>query len=563
MTNVILHPVTIGSSKEHYLETVRNRIAKKREAVLKLATEEERALLQGHHGDGDLRAWGLTSDGTWKRIQPGDLALFYTGGPDQTYTGRAIVTFSTRNAEIARELWGEDENGKTWEWLYFMRDFDDVEIPVAELNQVAGYEPAFRLRGTTIPAGSAANERIVQEFGLNDEKPGTPRKPTPTSGNESVMEQIHRHFSAALREAGLYYGPDHDQVVRSFLSSFATKPFVILTGLSGSGKTQIATRFGEWLGEDRSALIPVRPDWTGSEATFGYEDVLQPVVDGRRAWHVPRPLQFILEAARNSDAPYLLVLDEMNLAHVERYFADFLSGLESGKGCLPNLRREEDGTWRRDPAGPSLLEMPENLWVVGTVNVDETTYMFSPKVLDRANTFEFRVGTEELSSSFRKPTSCSPANEDLVDALLKIARDNEWHLRNPAGEQEWFASQMRRLHGVLSGGGYEFGHRVFYEMVRFAAMMSSMGEPDRIVALDFQVLQKVLPRLNGSRRELEPTLCAVGRFCYSLEAPDIPEETAFDPMEYDPRQAQLERSFDKVQRMVRKLRANQFVSFTE
>jgi 5-methylcytosine-specific restriction protein B len=377
------------------------------------------------------------------------------------------------------------------------------------------------------------------------------------------MKQVHERFSMALREAGLYYGRDHDQVVRSFLSSFATKPFVILTGLSGSGKTQIATRFGEWLGEEHSALIPVRPDWTGSEATFGYEDILQSAVQGRRAWHVPRPLQFILKAARNPNKPYLLILDEMNLAHVERYFADFLSGLESGKECLPNLRQEEDGTWRNDPAGTSLVGMPGNLWVVGTVNVDETTYMFSPKVLDRANTFEFRVGTEDLSANFRKPSGCRPAHEDLVDVMLKIARDSEWHLRNPAVDQEWFANQMRQLHRVLSGGGYEFGHRVFYEMIRFAAMMSSMGEQDGKVALDFQVLQKILPRLNGSRRELEPTLWAVGRFCYSLEAPDAAEETVFDPTEFDSQQAQLGRSFDKIQRMARKLRANQFVSFTE
>jgi 5-methylcytosine-specific restriction protein B len=170
------------------------------------------------------------------------------------------------------------------------------------------------------------------------------------------------------------------------------------------------------------------------------------------------------------------------------------------------------------------------------------------------------VGTEGLSPNLRKPTSCASASDKLVKGLLEIASDDEWHIRNPSKQQEWFASQMRRVHRLLTFGGYEFGHRVFYESIRFAAVMHSMGEPNGGVALDFQVLQKVLPRLNGSRRELESTLCAVGHFCYSLEEPG---EATFDPTEHSADQAQLPRSFDKIQRMVRKLRANQFVSFTE
>src|SRR5690606_8072426 len=220
-------------------------------------------------------------------------------------------------------------------------------------------------------------------------------------------------FAAALRDSHIRFGPRHDEVVTAFVVSLATKPFVILTGLSGSGKTQLAVRFGEWLGPDRSRVVAVRPDWTGSEALFGYEDALQdPDEYGRRPWHVPDALAFMLKAARDTEHPYLLVLDEMNLAHVERYFADVLSGMESDQPVLPNLVKEKDGRWRLDPDGPERIPIPENLFVVGTVNVDETTYMFSPKVLDRANTIEFRVDSEDLSEGMRRPMPIQPRSEE-------------------------------------------------------------------------------------------------------------------------------------------------------
>src|SRR5262249_34876856 len=156
----------------------------------------------------------------------------------------------------------------------------------------------------------------------------------------------------------LFFGQDHEAFTRLFVTSLATKRFVVLTGLSGSGKTQIAVRFGEWLGTERLRVIPVRPDWTGAEALFGFEDALLPSTSGRRAWHVPEALRFMLQAAQNPSEPYLLVLDEMNLAHVERYFADFLSGMESNQPCLPNLELGDDACWRVRAAGPDRVRVP-------------------------------------------------------------------------------------------------------------------------------------------------------------------------------------------------------------
>lgn len=378
------------------------------------------------------------------------------------------------------------------------------------------------------------------------------------------FEQAHRQFVNALGGAGLVFD---DDFVRSFLASLATKRFVILTGLSGSGKTQIALKFGEWLGNGRYAVIPVRPDWTGAEALFGYENALTPMSDdGRQGWYVPDALEFMLKASNDPYHPYLLILDEMNLAHVERYFADALSGMESGFPVLPNLACE-DGVWRMKAGGPEKVKMPENLFIVGTVNVDETTYMFSPKVLDRANTMEFRVQTDELVLAAAKPGPCNTGPVELLRGFLSISQHPAWSSEEAPARLESFVEHLRTLHRLLSEAGFEFGHRVFHEAVRFAAIYEKEDASDPLASLDRQILQKVLPRLHGSRRRLESTLCALGRYCWTqdVEPGAIFDGRAlsFDPISHNPSEAALPLSADKVRRMTRSLRANQFASFTE
>jgi len=381
------------------------------------------------------------------------------------------------------------------------------------------------------------------------------------------LKSVAKEFATSLKHAHVDFGLRHEELVRSFIASLATKRFVILTGLSGSGKTQLALRFGEWLGPGRSHIEPVRPDWTGAEAVFGFEDALQEVRDGRRSWHVPRVLNFILKATADPLHPYLLILDEMNLAHVERYFADVLSGMESDAPVIPRLRLEDDGNWRAVPStdGETYIGFPKNLLIVGTVNVDETTYMFSPKVLDRANVFEFRVQTEELSVSSRRPVACASGPESLVRGFLTVAGDDQWHLNNPSPDLADLTGRLKDVHRILSNGGLEFGHRLFYEATRFASILAASGEIDPMVALDLQIMQKILPRLHGARRRLEPTLCSLGRFCLDLFIEQDSGSTAarFDPTALPSSPPRLPRSFDKVRRMTISLRANQFVSFAE
>lgn len=497
------------------------------------------------------------------RLRPGDCILHYADGAVQAVgvvEGDSIETESSPNDGV--DQWSGEGFQAPVEYHQLSEPIERDDIPL----------DWRRSEGSPFTSGGAVQQGYL--FQISDtfarkmaaEWPEQIGRFMPWLEGGTVtpdLAAVTADFAKKLRDVGLEFGTRHDEFVRDFVVSLATKQLVILTGLSGSGKTQIALQFGRWLGDGRSTVVPVRPDWTGAEALFGYPDALQKrSEDGRRAWNVPDPLAFMLRAARDPDRPYLMVLDEMNLAHVERYFADVISGMESGEGCLPNVR-QEGGTWREAPDGPAKLRFPENLFIAGTVNVDETTYMFSPKVLDRANTMEFQVRTEDLDPDIRKPRECAPGDHALARGFLEIARDEDFQHDHPLARKDAFVGALTDLHRGLDQA-FAFGHRVLYEAVRFAALHEAAGGESMEEALDTQVLQKILPRLHGSRRQLEPVLEAVGKFCFDLTPPvgDHPG-SSFDPLEPPEADPALPRSFEKVQRMTDRLRTNQFVSFTE
>lgn len=358
-------------------------------------------------------------------------------------------------------------------------------------------------------------------------------------------------FAKAVDASGLRF-PAGSNLVRSFMSSLLAKPFAILTGLAGSGKTQLAMRLGEWFGTDehgrhRHVVVPVRPDWTGPESIFGYEDALRTSTTGAPVWFVPEAFEFVLRAANDPDHPYLLILDEMNLAHVERYFSDFLSGVESRRPVLPDLIFDQASRqWVLRDVEAQRLPLPRNLFVVGTVNVDETTYMFSPKVLDRASTFEFRVTSDELDAELQRPTA-APAGEDhRVRAFASLAERDDWQREHPHPFRDEIVSTLREAHAILAEANQEFGHRTLYEILRFCAFYASTGDTDGSTALDLVIMQKVLPKVHGSRRRVEPVLTALGALAIgSGPAPQLPI------------------THHKIVRMIESVRANQFVSFAE
>jgi len=497
---------------------------------------------------------------TMNKVRPGDIILHYSQGSLRA-VGTAQDSASAAKNPFGKDDWNED--GRLIHVRYEdLREAVPLGLIPATVRSTAG--GPFTSKGT-VQQGYlyAVNDAILDAL-VRDSPEIRAAVPwyAPTPEAEPVVDlvAIHQQFAEAVKKSGLAFGQS-STLVRAFLSGILAKPFAILAGLSGSGKTQLAMRLGDWLGRDangrpRYLVLPVRPDWTGPEALLGYEDALRSAEEKTPVWFVPEALQLILRAIDDPTVPYLLILDEMNLAHVERYFADFLSGTESRQSILPDLkRRDDDSAWElRNPSGER-VPLPRNLFVVGTVNVDETTYMFSPKVLDRAWTYEFRVDADSLDPDRGRPRAATSAEDAVVQQLCRLVENDDWHLRHPFAQKDELVAELRAIHRILARVGFEFGHRTMLESMRFAAIYAAMGSigasastlPPVDEVFDLILVQKILPRLHGSRRRLEQLLVDIGN-----QAAGDSRGSVRWPL-----------TLAKATRMLEIVRANQFVSFAE
>lgn len=424
--------------------------------------------------------------------------------------------------------------------------YDHIELadPTGVGNK---YQPSniasIMYRNNEIPTEEAIFEDLCHMLDLQE-------KLYSKSGDEESMNQQLRDlvngFDSAVEDARLIFAGDNDVLPAVFARGLMAKRFCILGGLAGSGKTQLAKAFGKWLGktdlgEQRYLIVPVRADWTSPDPLLGFEDALgKPSIDGRKSWSIPDPCKFIINAANEPGRLWLLVLDEMNIAHVERYFSDILSGIESGEPVIPNVQLEQDGNWRIPLNAAEKLPLPANLVIVGTVNIDETTYQFSPKVLDRSFTFEFRVQTDELSNSANRPASLVSATAEELDLLKQIACDDEWHLDHLSRVEDIYV-EIKAVHAMLSKYNFEFGHRTMYEILRFAVLCEQSGF-DEEKTIDWAIMTKILPRIHGSAQQLHKLLEEFKTYATSKE---------------------LNLTLKKVNRMSELARANGFASFAE
>lgn len=330
-------------------------------------------------------------------------------------------------------------------------------------------------------------------------------------------------------------------------------------------------------------LIPVGADWSGNENILGYPSGLNPNE------YIAKPtLELILRAASNPSSPYFLILDEMNLSHVERYFADILSILESDENLeLYCGDVEKKSTWRETASKtaipPKLIRMPENLFIIGTVNVDETTYMFSPKVLDRANVIEFRMDLKEIEKnlgSSRKPNllELDGKGASFGSAFVEAAKNS---VNLPDEVCGAYDARMLLLFNALKAHGAEFGYRTISEAARFIHFYKVLGYYDDgdsswfQTAFDCVIFQKVLPKLHGSRSKLGPVLKTLWFLCvnnltdFGDETVKAAEEAArssdkkADPTVVAPAEAPYPLSAQKIGRMWRLLIENGFSSFAE
>ena len=240
----------------------------------------------------------------------------------------------------------------------------------------------------------------------------------------------------------------------------------------------------------------------------------------------------------------------MNLSHVERYFADFLSAIESGEK-IPLYGEEE-------------LTLPQNLFIIGTVNVDETTYMFSPKVLDRANVIEFETysASDYMNSKINlnspegdiayleNPLVGNEIRDYGIDELRDFFEDV-----TVDGEPFWniLTEEISTFQEILKESGFDFGFRVINEIVRFMAVAWEYeGKPSEFANwtryFDACIKQKMLPKLHGSEKIIGETL---------EELSDLRSDSVIgteDMVKYP-------ESFKKLEEMKKILRKQRYVSF--
>jgi hypothetical protein len=266
----------------------------------------------------------------------------------------------------------------------------------------------------------------------------------------------------------------------------------------------------------RYATIAVRSEWTDPRGLIGYFNPLT------SAYERTGLVELLLRAGDDPEHPYVVILDEMNLARVEYYFSDFLSALESDEALTlmsPGAADENAAQENSDVEIPAELAVPPNVSFVGTVNVDETTHPFSPKVLDRANVIEFSdvdveraLGHGDTSAGgglrlkggvFEEGWLCASKADSIAPKAI-------------ANELEQFTEALEDIHGILAWSNLQFGYRVIDEISAFVghAVEKAEGDQDEVVrgAFDLQVKQKVVPKLSGGR-ELEEPLARLLRYC--------------------------------------------------
>jgi 5-methylcytosine-specific restriction protein B len=379
--------------------------------------------------------------------------------------------------------------------------------------------------------------------------------------NEKINIFKIKILKDSITNSGLVFS---EKIVTRFISSLLTKPFVICSGLSGSGKTKLAQAFVQWICENDTQykIVPVGADWTNREPLVGYPNGL---VAEEYITPDSGVVHLLMEAVKsgNENKPFFLILDEMNLSHVERYFADFLSIMESKdtiKLYTGNERKSLDGL-------PVPLEIgwPKNVFIIGTVNIDETTYMFSPKVLDRANVIEFRITDDEIKYFLGSPgipdlSKLTKQGVAMSESFLSIASQNNI-LKN-----EKIAKELVSFFKQLQPVGAEFGYRSATEIMQLVAKLKII-EPTITDSdcLDIAIMQKLLPKLHGSRSKLVKILIALSGLCVEGISKEVFEKQ-FDDLyknNFDGITTKYPISFEKLIRMYKNVLANGFTSYAE
>ncbi len=370
--------------------------------------------------------------------------------------------------------------------------------------------------------------------------------------SKNVLSTSINKFSTLVSDKHLIY-----------LTALRTKPFMLLAGISGTGKSRIVRKLAQatvteelqraegykgnnWKNDRWTLhspanfeLIQVKPNWHNSMDVIGYLS------------NIPSPhyvftpfIEFIVKAWQHPEVPFFLCLDEMNLAPVEEYFAEFLSAIESrsfeGVEYMTDPIIKPFNSFGEDVANTMVntlfpnfkasdteseivkvithlrtrgLTLPKNLIVIGTVNMDETTFSFSRKVLDRAMSVEMNEVnydsflTDTTDDELKTIVKAFEENEEAnLNTLLVDRHIEAREIVEELGEDAQFTiDYLKRVNALLEGTPFKLGYRAANEALIYLQAAHEFGQTDRIAALDNFTLMKILSRIEGDETKLKIT----------------------------------------------------------
>lgn len=417
-------------------------------------------------------------------------------------------------------------------WNKFIRleVIKNIEIPSVWQWQSLGTSETTYLNGSRIGLDSSAN-RIKN---INELKQLTEDKTI-----SQILENCRLNFNGSLAKPTLIKPTSHpkqnNQSDMNILTAIKTKPFILLAGISGTGKSRLARTLAyktcaknELKKNPKKPgnfeLIPVRPNWHDSSELMGYVSR----INGEK-YITTSFLQFIAKAWKNLDVPFLLCLDEMNLAPVEQYFAEYLSIIETRQVqgnkigtdyLISKASFENHQLYSQLLADLSLdenefsdgISIPNNLVVIGTVNMDETTHSFSRKVLDRAMTFEMNnvdltAGLDSIKNDWSYPETYITSKEIIGDFTSGAEVVNEF------AESKNVINFLINLNTELEGTPFKIAYRVRDEFLIYCyyASLSKSDSNWLTNALDEMTSMKILSRIEGDETKTGSVLSNLQR----------------------------------------------------
>lgn len=351
-----------------------------------------------------------------------------------------------------------------------------------------------------------------------------------------------------------------------YLTALRTKPFMLLAGISGTGKSRIARQIAKacWTAdsEERTKQVPsnfcmiqVKPNWHDSTELLGYVSR----IEGEK-YVAGKFLPFVAKAWENLDVPHILCLDEMNLAPVEQYFAEYLSVIESRK-------LNDDGTITTDPIITAVAEqwfwdlvqtltsdgalqeqfkkkgitLPPNLFVIGTVNMDETTFSFSRKVLDRAMTIE--MNEVDLEGGLIKEEQ----NElgEIGNSIVGLAVEGKDVYEDHKDYCNQVIDYLKLVNEGLENTPFKIAYRTRNEFLLYAVNRKAFDNESNLeTALDEMTSMKILPRIEGDSERVKNPLEALRKL---MQERNWNEETSI--------------SLKKIKEMLTKLQQSGYTSY--